>query len=260
LEDGIAILRLDHPENRNAFGGDNIIDQLVSAIDQLGRDHTVKVAIVTGNGKAFCPGGNLASLAKAGDNARKNPDAVRLQYNDGIQRTPLAFERLGVPTIAAVNGPAIGAGCDLACMCDIRIASQSAKFAVSFIKLGIVPEDGGASLLAKVVGRARAYELSFTGDTIDAAEALRIGLVTHLVPDDELMRAALSLAGRIARNPASTLRMTKRLIREGVHSRLDTILQMSTPLQALSHHTQEHEHLVADMRAQQAAKTRSQVS
>lgn len=255
LEGGIATLTLNHPESRNALGGVETIDALVGALDQLGADRTVKAIVLTGAGTAFCAGGNLSSLAEAGRTARQDPDAVRRQYTGGIQRIPLAFERLDVPIIAAVNGPAMGAGCDLACMCDIRIAGQSASFAESFIKLGIVPGDGGAWLLARVVGLARAYELSFTGDTIDAEEALRIGLVTHLVPDDELMPRALSLAARIARNPAPALRMTKRLIREGVHSRLDTVLQLSAAFQALSHHTEEHGALVTEILEKQAAKS-----
>lgn len=255
VDGGVATLTLNHPESRNALGGSDSIDALVGALDQLGADRSVKAIVVTGAGSAFCAGGNLSALAEAGRNAHQDPDGVRRQYTEGIQRIPLAFERLDVPTIAAVNGPAMGAGCDLACMCDIRIAARSASFAESFIKLGIVPGDGGAWLLARVVGLARAYELSFTGDTIDAEEALRIGLVTHLVPDEELMPSALALAGRIARNPAPALRMTKRLIREGVHSRLDTVLQLSAAFQALSHHTEEHGALVAGVLSKQAAKS-----
>ena len=124
---------------------------------------------------------------------------------------PLAFERLDVPAIAAVNGAAIGAGCDLACMCDIRIASEKAKFAESFVKLGIIPGDGGAWLLQRTVGFSRAAELSFTGDTLDAAEALACGLVSRVAPPDQLLDEARKLADRIAANPGPALRMTKRL-------------------------------------------------
>ncbi len=254
VEDGIATLRLNHPETRNALGGPGTIDGLVEAINTLGRDRALKAIIVTGAGTSFCAGGNLSGLAQAGEDARTDPEGIRHQYLHGIQEIPRAFERLDVPTIAAVNGPAMGAGCDLACMCDIRIAGHSASFAESFIKLGIVPGDGGAWLLAKVVGLGRAYEMSFTGDTVDAAEALRIGLVTHLVTDEELMPAALALARRIAKNPAPALRMTKRLIREGIHSRLDSVLQMSAAYQALAHHTDEHAAMVTGILARQAAK------
>lgn len=254
IDDGIAILRLNHPETRNALGGPDTVEQLVDAVNAFGRNPALKAVIVTGTGPAFCSGGNLTGLADASKRARQDPAGIRHQYLHGIQEIPLAFERLDVPTIAAVNGPAMGAGCDLACMCDIRIAGQSARFAESFIKLGIVPGDGGAWLLAKVVGLARAYEMSFTGDTIDADEALRIGLVTHMVADDELMAAAMGLARRIASNPAPALRMTKRLIREGIHSRLDSVLQMSAAFQALAHHTDEHAELVSGILARQGTR------
>ena len=121
-------------------------------------------------------------------------------YQGGIQRIPLALHQLEVPTIAAVNGPAIGAGCDLACMCDIRIASDQAKFAESFVKLGIIPGDGGAWLLQRAIGYQRAAELTFTGDAIDAQAALAMGLVTRVVAPEALMPSARELAARIAAN------------------------------------------------------------
>jgi enoyl-CoA hydratase/carnithine racemase len=174
-----------------------------------------------------------------------NPYRIRDGYRQGIQRIPLALVSLDVPTIAAVNGPAVGAGCDLACMCDIRIASDAARFAESFVKLGIIPGDGGAWLLQRVVGYARAAELTFTGDMIDAATALSIGLVSKVVPAGELMSEARSLAARIAVNPAPALRMAKRLMRHAQGSRLDETLELSAALQALAHHTPEHDAAVA---------------
>ena len=125
---------------------------------------------------------------------------IRHDYRRGIQRLTLALFNLEVPVIAAVNGHAIGAGLDLACMCDIRIASEKAKFAESFIKLGIIPGDGGAWLLPRIVGMSRAAELAFTGDMIDAQQALAWNLVSRVVPHDELMPAARELAGRIAQH------------------------------------------------------------
>jgi enoyl-CoA hydratase/carnithine racemase len=150
-----------------------------------------------------------------------------------------------VPTIAAVNGPAIGAGCDLACMCDIRIASTEARFAESFVKLGIIPGDGGAWWLQRVIGYARAAELSFTGEIIDAQTALGIGLVSRVVSAAELLPSARALAGRIAANPAPALRMAKRLLRHAQTSRLDETLELSAAMQALAHHTGEHDAAVA---------------
>ena len=128
--------------------------------------------------------------------------------------------------------------------CDIRIASEKASFAESFIKIGIVPGDGGAWLLPRIVGMSRAAEMSFTGDTLDAAQALVVGLVSRVVPHAELLTQADELAERIAANPGQALRMTKRLMREGANVRLETLLEMSAAFQALAHHTEQHEEIV----------------
>jgi len=135
-------------------------------------------------------------------------------------------------------------------MCDIRIASEQARFAESFVKLGIIPGDGGAWLLPRLVGLSKAAELTFTGDMIDAAEALACGLVSKVVPADELMGEARALAERIAANPGNSLRMAKRLLREGQHVRLDTLLEMSAAFQAIAHHTVEHEEAIDALLAQ----------
>ena len=156
----------------------------------------------------------------------------------------MSLYELEVPTIAAVNGAAVGAGLDLACMCDIRIASDKARFAESFVKVGIIPGDGGAWLLPRVVGASKAAELCFTGDMIDAAEAERIGLVSKVVPHDGLMEAAQELANRIAQNPGNALRLTKRLLREGATSTLPQLLQLSAAFQAIIHETEDHREAV----------------
>ena len=144
-----------------------------------------------------------------------------------------------------VNGPAIGLGCDLACLADMRIASDRAKFGVTFLKLGIIPGDGGAWFLQRILGYSRAAEPSFTGDMIDARMAREIGLVNHVTKHERLLEEAHLLAGRIAANPVGALRMTKRLMREAQHSRLDTILEMSAAYQAITHSSAEHEQAVA---------------
>ena len=147
---------------------------------------------------------------------------------------------LEVPLIAAVNGPAIGAGLDLACMCDVRIASDTASFAESFVKLGLVAGDGGAWLLPRLIGRSKASELAFTGETVDAAEALRLGIVSRVVGAAELMDAARTLALRIAANPGTAVRLTKRLIRELDGASFRDVLQSSAAMQALALHSAAH--------------------
>ena len=174
--DAIVTLTLNAPEARNALTSQAQWDAVVAACERVQADPAVKVVIVTGAGSAFCAGGNVKDFRDKRGLAAGSGMEIRDNYRRGIQRIPLAFHRLDVPTIAAVNGPAIGAGCDLACMADIRIASEKASFAESFVKLGLIPGDGGAWLLQRVVGYARAAEMSFTGETVDAQAALAMGL------------------------------------------------------------------------------------
>ena len=242
--DGVATLTLNKPEERNALSTQEQWDEVVAACERVARDQTIRALIVTGAGSAFCAGGNVKDMRDKKGIAGGTPYEIREGYRHGIQRIPLALYNLDVPTIAAVNGPAIGAGCDLACMCDIRIASTKAKFAESFVKLGIIPGDGGAWLLPRVVGMSKAAELTFTGDTIGAEEALAIGMVSRVVAPEELLKEAQALAARIAANPAPALRMAKRLMREGQHMRLDSLLEMSAAFQAIGHHTREHDQAI----------------
>lgn len=245
LEGGIATLTLNRPEIRNAISDPEMIEAILVALERLDRDPAVRVAILTGAGTAFSSGGNVKKMGASGGLADALPVRTRLNYRTGIQRIPMAFEALEVPVIAAVNGPAIGAGCDLACMCDLRIASTKARFAESFVKLGIIPGDGGAWLLPRVVGFSKASEMALTGDPVDAAEALACGLVSKVVAEEELLTAAKALAQRIAANPPHAVRMTKRLLKEGRHMRLDSLLEVSAALQSLAHATADHREAIA---------------
>jgi len=241
-EGPIVTLTLNKPEIRNAISDNDMIERIVNAVHQINSDNNTRAVILTGSGKAFSSGGNLKEIEKV---ASLSPVEIRNWYLNGIQRIPLAIYSLEVPIIAAVNGPAIGAGCDLACMCDIRIAGQSAVFAESFVKLGITPGDGGAWFLPRVIGLSKAYEMTFTGDAVDANEALACGLVSKVVPDEKLLDEANALAQRIAVNPGHALRMTKRLLREAQHVKLDTLLELSAGMQSLAHGTADHKEAVA---------------
>ncbi len=243
-QDGAVVtLTMNQPDVRNALTGNSAVAEFVAACARISADNSVKAVIVTGAGPVFSSGGNVKDMRRFFDHDIA-PAAIREEYRQGIQRIPLALYNLDVPTIAAVNGPAIGAGCDLTCMCDVRIASEKATFAESFIKVGIVPGDGGAWLLPRVVGMSRAAEMSFTGDALDAAAALACGLVSRVVVHENLMDAARALAARIAKNPGPTLRMTKRLLREGQHMRLESLLEMSAGFQAIAHKTSQHREAV----------------
>ncbi len=238
--DGVVVLTLNRPDLRNPISDRAMVEALLAALTRLDSDQGARVAILTGAGKGFSSGGNVKDMLPGGTLNTGDPVSTRRGYKDGIQRLPLAFARLEVPVIAAVNGAAIGAGCDLTCMCDLRIAGESAKFAESFVKLGLIAGDGGSWLLPRVVGWSKAAEMALTGDMIDANEALRCGLVSQVVPDAELIETARSLALRIAANPAHAVRMTRRLLWESRESPLATVLEMAAAMQAAAHGTADH--------------------
>jgi enoyl-CoA hydratase/carnithine racemase len=242
----LAVITLNRPDSRNPLDQETQ-DALIAAVQRLDTEPGIRVAILTGAGSAFSSGGNVRRMGAAAT-AERTPPQARHYYRHGIQRIPLAIERCEVPIIAAVNGPAIGAGCDLACMCDVRIAAESARFAESFVKLGIIPGDGGAWLLPRVVGFAKASEMALTGDPLSAAEALACGLVSKVVPDAELMDAARAIAARIAANPPQAVRMTRRLLREAWNAKLDAVLELSAAMQAVAHTTADHKEALAAMR------------
>ena len=189
---GIAILQMNKPESMNAIGTHEDCEDICSTLQALQDDRSVSCLILTGSGKAFSAGGNLKSMQqRQGIGVLDQPDSTRANYRRGVQRVARALLDVEIPAIAAVNGHAVGLGADLACLCDIRIAAKSALFACSFIKVGIVPGDGGAWALQQVLGYAKAAELFFTGDRFDADTAKEIGLVSQVVDDDQLMTAAL---------------------------------------------------------------------
>jgi len=243
-EEGIVTLTLNRPEQRNPISDHEVVDALLATLERLERDPDARVAILTGAGKGFSSGGNMQQMKPGGTLNTGVPNRTRLGYKRGIQKLPLAFAALEVPVIAAVNGVAAGAGCDLTCMCDLRIAGESARFAETFVKLGLIAGDGGTWLLPRVIGWSKAAEMALTGDMIDAGEALACGLVSQVVPDAELMDAARTLARRIAANPSHAVRMTKRLLWEGRRADLGTLLEMASAMQAIGHGTRDHEEAV----------------
>ncbi|MFC9762600.1 crotonase/enoyl-CoA hydratase family protein [Rhodococcus jostii] len=246
-EGDIVTWTLNRPEARNPISEPDVIEALENAVADVNGDPSVRAAIVTGAGSAFSSGGNVKHMRDRAGMFGGSPADLRQGYRHGIQRIPLALYHCEVPTIAAVNGPAIGAGCDLSLMCDMRIASTAAVFAESFVKVGLVPGDGGAWFLPQAVGMARASEMAFTGDAIDAAKALEWGLVSQVTEPEELLGAARALAERVAVNPPQVLRMTKKLLREGRHQSLESLLELSAAMQSLAHHTADHHEAVGAM-------------
>lgn len=239
--DRVAVVTLNRPDTRNAILSFEDCDAVVDALRRAEADPAVSVLVLTGAGSAFSAGGDLRGMRdRNGIGPLATPADTRANYRKGVQKIPLALADLEIATIAAVNGHAIGLGCDLAALCDMRVASSKAKFAASFVKVGIVPGDGGAWVLPRAVGPARAAEMILTGDPYTAEEALSMGLVNRVVAPEDVLTEALALAERVAVNPPRSVRLAKRLLREAQHSRLADILELSAAFQALSHETADH--------------------
>ena len=236
----IATLTINRPEARNPLGAPGDGDLFQAAAQEINSDRAIRAVILTGAGKAFSAGGNLKAMRERSAEFGGSPAVIRDSYRNGIHKIIRSVWGIEVPVVAAVNGAAIGLGNDVACLADTRIASEKAIFGATFLKIGLVPGDGGAWLLPKVIGMARASELFFTGDTIDANTALQWGLVSRVVPGDTLMDEATKLAQKISQQPPDVLRMTKRLLREGIGSSFDTVMELSAGMQAAAHHTEDH--------------------
>jgi enoyl-CoA hydratase/carnithine racemase len=236
----VAILTLNRPESMNALGAPGDGDAVAAVCEQVNADADVRCAVLTGAGRAFSAGGDIKAMKAREGSFSGSGVTIREGYRRNIHRIVRSVYGLEVPVIAAVNGAAIGLGCDVACMTDIRLCADNARFGVTFLKLGLIPGDGGAWLLPRTIGMSRASELLFTGDVIDAATAAAWGLVSRVVPAEALMDEALALAARIAAQPPHALRLAKSLLRQGQTVSYDTLMEMSAAAQALSHLTEDH--------------------
>ncbi len=242
--DGIVVVTLNDPKTRNSLT-DPVIDGIVAACARINADTSVRCMILTGAGEGFSSGGNVKEMREGKGLFGGAPVDMRRAYQHGIHRIPKALYDLEVPSIAAVNGAAIGAGCDTTLMCDIRIAARNAQFAESFLRVGLVSGDGGAWFLPRVVGLSRAYEMTLTGDVIDAEKAEKWGLVSKVVDNDKLMDEAMALARRIAAFPPHSIRLNKRLLRESQGVSLPIALEMASSMQAMAQSTADQKEAVA---------------
>jgi enoyl-CoA hydratase/carnithine racemase len=236
----VAVLTIDRPEALNAVGrsGDGAAFQ--AACSAINLDSGIRCVVLTGAGKAFSAGGDVKAMRERSGVFAADGVAIREGYRRDIHQIVRAIHGLEVPCIAAVNGPAIGLGCDITCMADMRLASDRASFGATFLKLGLVPGDGGAWLLPRIIGMSRAAELLFTAKVIDATTAEQWGLVSAVVPADNLMEQAMAMAQSVAQQPPHALRLTKSLLRQGQNASYDTIMEMSAAVQAISHLTEDH--------------------
>jgi enoyl-CoA hydratase/carnithine racemase len=237
----VATLTLNRNDVRNELTGTKLVEDICNTVHWINTTPEISTLIITGDGSAFCAGGNIKDIHEKKGIFDGNPALISENYRHSIQRMSLAMHSVEVPVIAAVNGPGIGAGFDLACMCDIRLGTPSTRFGETFINLGLIPGDGGAWFLQRLIGYQRAAELTFSGRVIDAAEALQLGLLLEIVEPEQLLHRANALAADFAAKPPQALRMTKRLMKAAQRLELGDLLDVSASYQANCHYTNDHQ-------------------
>lgn len=240
LDAGVATLTFNRDDVRNELTGSALVDDIETVVSWVNREAAVSALIVTGAGAAFSAGGNVKHMQNRDGAFAGDAYTVHNRYRQGIQRMSLALNKVEVPLLAAVNGPAIGAGCDLACMCDIRLGSTAAKFGETFVNLGIIPGDGGAYFLQRIVGFQLAAEMTFSGRIVGAEEAKDIGLLLEVVAPEELLPRAQALAASFAAKPPQALRLAKRLMKAAQRMELPDFLDMCAIYQGVCHNTADH--------------------
>lgn len=236
----VELWTLDRADRLNALPDLPDGDAFAAACEAVNGDPSVRCVVLTGAGRAFSAGGDLRAMQDRRDLFEGAGVDIRERYRRVVHRIVRSLYGLDVPLVTAVNGPAMGLGCDIAGLGDLRIASEAAKFGVPFLSLGILPGDGGAWLMPRHIGYARSAEMLFTGRVLDAATALDWGLVNRVVPADRLMDEAMALAEEVAARPPHALRMTKALLRQGRDVTFDQMLEMTAAMQALAHLTEDH--------------------
>ncbi len=233
----VVLLTLDRPERLNAFSL-RMSEEFMDAVERIRRDHALRVLVLTGAGRAFSAGGDIRTAGEVG--AERTAMEARDWLRETFQRLPLALQQLERPTIAAINGVAAGGGLDLACACDIRVASEAATFTSVFARIGLFPGTGGCWLLPRLVGVEKACELIWSADTIDAAEAHRIGLVGRVEPAEAMLDAALALAERLALAPPLAVRLSKGAIYRGLQQDFATALEWAATAESITLTSEDH--------------------
>jgi enoyl-CoA hydratase/carnithine racemase len=231
----VALLTLNRPEVRNAFSAE-MIRLWREYLEKAKEDAAARVIVVTGKGDTFCSGGDIRDMAEG---KLQSWEMKRFLW-EGVHRIALTLEDLDKPVIAAINGAAMGAGLDMALMCDLRICSDRAKLGESYILMGLAPGDGGAYYLPRLVGPAKALELCLTGDVVTPPEAVAMGLVNRVVSHEHLMEETMNLAAKIAAKPPLAIRMTKRAIYQGLTSTLRAHLDYISSHMAILSETKDH--------------------
>lgn len=251
VSEGVATLTLNRPERRNAFTFD-MVEQWADNLRLAQEDELIRAVIITGAGDSFCAGVDLDSISSGNKNL--SPLERKNQLHERIHKVAREVERLDKPLIAAMNGPAVGAGLDMALMCDLRIADPAARFAEGYVTVGLVPGDGGAYYLTRIVGISKALEMLLTGEFVEAAEALRIGLVNRVAEPGRALDEATQLARKIADLPPVTVRTIKRLTYQSMRIDLQTSLDLASSHFAVVASTEDAGEALSAYREKRAPK------
>lgn len=251
--EGVLVLTLNDPATRNALGG-KLSEELESEVERCGQDPALRVLVLTGADPAFCSGANVRGFNRAVQEREAQgepPPPSPWELLDPAYMTESQHEALGPaivrklwnlqkPTIAAVNGPAYGLGCGVALSCDIRIASESARFSEAFVRNGLIPADGSAWQLPRLIGMSNTLLLQYTGDAVDGQEAYRLGLCSKVVPHADLMSTTMELATRLAQGPTFSMAMIKMLVHKAQQQDLAEHLAQASRAQNLARQTADH--------------------
>ncbi len=249
VKDKIATITLNRPDKLNAFTGP-MIDAWAKALAEAQADDGVNVIVVTGAGRAFCAGGDVARMRETTPTPLENKN----QLWENIHRVPRTLEAMDKPVIAMVNGLAVGAGMGMCLMCDVRIASDEARFSTGYVRVGLVPGDGDTYFLPRLVGAAKALELLWTADFVDAQEALRLGIVNRVVPAGDLAQQTRDFAEQLAGGPQIPIRMIKRLVYQSLRLDLRTHLDLVSSHMAVVRETADHAEGVAAFKEKRTPK------
>lgn len=263
VKNHIACIRLNRPDSLNAFSFE-MIEKWIESLEEIKNNDDIYVGILTGNGRAFCAGGDTKAMV-AGDGFMSKSSTSDIDFSSSpektkdslwkyIQQIPLLMEQIDKPMIASINGAAIGAGLDMALMCDYRVSSDKAKLGEGYINVGIVPGDGGAYYLPRIIGIDKALELFWTGEIISASEAKGIGMVSRVIEHEKLDDEVLKFAERLVKAPQLALRMTKRAVYQSLTMTLRQSLDMVSSSMAIAIHNKEHESIIEDIKKKQNQK------
>ncbi|WP_415062973.1 enoyl-CoA hydratase-related protein [Bdellovibrio sp.] len=239
LSSSVLWVTLDNPEQSNAISLE-MVDSLTKVLKYADFDAKVRVIVLKGEGASFCAGGDVKAMQNKTGMFAGESNELRMRYIHGIQQIPKCIEELSKPMIAMVHGPAIGAGCDLAMMCDLRVGTAKSKFGETFVKLGLVPGDGGTFFLQRVIGFSKAMQMSLTGDLIAGEEAYRWGLLNYFVAEADLETETQKLAEKVANNAPVAVQMTKKAMKTAYLNDLHTVLELSAAYQGITQRTQDH--------------------